>query len=275
MIIDAHAHACGDYLKAEIILEFLDKNNVDQVILCPGESDTKKNRTLPNLSELYPDKDYIYLINKVISFVTRLTGVSAHIEKLNQYVYTLCQNNPERLLQAYWVNPNNKQVIQNMDRDFTKYNFKLLKMHQCWTYFKFNSGIITEITNWALKNNIPIFVHIKSRKDVLDFIQLAKERQNNVLIVAHLIGIEEFIKDIEPLRNVYFEISSPQLIPLKKLNTALENFGSERLLLGSDIPYGKNNLRLNIERVTRLDITQTEKDNILGNNMKKLLHKNC
>lgn len=274
MIIDTHAHACGDYLKAENIIDSLDKNNVDKVILCPGESDTNKSRTLPNLSELYPNRDFIYLINKVISFVTGLTGVSAHIEKLNQFVYTLCQNNPERLLQAYWVNPNHKQILKNIDEDFIKYNFKMLKMHQCWTYFKFNSDIIIEITNWALNNNIPIFVHIKSRIDVLDFIQLAKERQNNIFIVAHLIGIEEFIKQIEPLMNVYFEISSPQLIPLKKLNIALENIGSERLLLGSDIPYGKNNLRLNIERVSRLDITQTEKDNILGNNIKKLLRIN-
>lgn len=272
MIIDTHSHACGDYLNADSIIEILDKNKTDKTVLCPGQKGRKKNYNFPNLSELYPNKDLIYYVNTVISIATKLSGVSKHIEEQNYYVYTLCQNKPDRLLQKYWVKPNNKNIIQDIENDFLKYKFKLLKLHQCWTYFKFTSTYFKEITDWALNHNMPIFIHIKSRKDVLDLIEIIKERQDSIFIIAHLIGIEEFIKHFNILKNVYFEISTPQLIPIKKLNLAFEKFGSEKLLLGSDTPYGKDNLKLNIERVNRLNINQKEKDNILGNNIKRILN---
>ncbi len=267
MIIDVHAHACGNYLDADNIIAALDKNNIDRVILCPGEKDSKRSYNFPNVK-----KDHVYFINNVISFVTRLTGVSNHIEELNQFVYTICQKNPDRILQGYWVDPNNNKMIPLMDQDINKFKFKLLKIHQCWSYFKFNSNMFKELTNWALKNNMPIFIHLKSKKDALDLIECIRDRQDNVFIIAHLIGIEEFIKNKNLLKNVYFDISCPQLIPLRKLNIALENFGSERLLFGSDIPYGTNSVELNIERINNLHVTQFEKDNILGNNIKKILN---
>ena len=52
---------------------------------------------------------------------------------------------------------------------------------------------------------------------------------------------------------------------------AIEHFGANRILLGTDTPYGKNNLQKNIDRVKRLNIGDQEKEMILGNNMKELL----
>jgi Predicted metal-dependent hydrolase of the TIM-barrel fold len=144
-------------------------------------------------------------------------------------------------------------------------------MHQCWTYDRLNSGIFNQVADWALQNNMPIFIHLKSKNDVLDFIQQIKQRPENVFIVAHLIGIEEFIKHKNILGNIHFDISCPQIIPLGKLNFALQHFGAEKLLFGSDTPYGKDNSKANIQRIRNLDITQAEKDDILGNNIIKLL----
>ena len=90
-------------------------------------------------------------------------------------------------------------------------------------------------------------------------------------MIAHLIGIEEFVKQKVLSENVYFDISCPQLIPLEKLRIALEAFGPTRLLLGSDTPYGKKNIRLNIERINGLNLSATEKELILGNNILKIL----
>ena len=41
--------------------------------------------------------------------------------------------------------------------------------------------------------------------------------------------------------------------------------------MGSDTPYGKDNLRNNIDRIKNLDISTEEKDLILGENIRKLL----
>jgi predicted TIM-barrel fold metal-dependent hydrolase len=46
-------------------------------------------------------------------------------------------------------------------------------------------------------------------------------------------------------------------------------------VLGSDTPFGKDNLKKNIQRVNRLNIPAEEKDLILGKNMQKLLKIIC
>ena len=71
--------------------------------------------------------------------------------------------------------------------------------------------------------------------------------------------------------NIYFEISTPALVSTHRIRKAIKHFGINRILLGSDTPYGQNNLKTNIERVMNLDISDEEKHLILGENMKKLL----
>jgi len=58
---------------------------------------------------------------------------------------------------------------------------------------------------------------------------------------------------------------------MKRLLKAIEHFGANRIILGSDTPYGENNLKLNIERVKILNIPSEQRDLILGGNIKKLL----
>ncbi len=42
MIIDGHAHSCGNFFTAQGILDTLDKLNVDKVVLCPGQINFEK-----------------------------------------------------------------------------------------------------------------------------------------------------------------------------------------------------------------------------------------
>ena len=52
---------------------------------------------------------------------------------------------------------------------------------------------------------------------------------------------------------------------------AVDHFGADKIVLGSDTPFGRNNLRRNIERVERLPLSQDEKGRILGLNLAELL----
>ncbi len=47
--------------------------------------------------------------------------------------------------------------------------------------------------------------------------------------------------------------------------------GKHKIVLGSDTPYGKNNLKMNIQRIRNLPIPGAEKKLILGENIQKLL----
>ena len=52
---------------------------------------------------------------------------------------------------------------------------------------------------------------------------------------------------------------------------AIKVFGADHVIMGSDTPYGKNNLSDNIKKVRELKITKEEKSMIMGENMWKLL----
>ena len=75
MIIDGHAHASGDFLKPENIIDNLDKSGVDKVILVPGELESTKNYSLPNLrihfSYLYSSMITVWLVLWFSQFVSR------------------------------------------------------------------------------------------------------------------------------------------------------------------------------------------------------------
>lgn len=51
MIIDGHAHACGEFLTCNSVEAYLAKHKIDKVILCGGEPGSSKNYGYPMLSE--------------------------------------------------------------------------------------------------------------------------------------------------------------------------------------------------------------------------------
>ncbi|MTI79522.1 MAG: hypothetical protein FH758_01370 [Firmicutes bacterium] len=270
MIIDGHAHACGEYFNYENIIKVLDSNKTDKVVLCPGEANSKKTYGLPLLSEKYPKKDFMFAVNRVIGFVTKLGGAAKHIDEQNRYVYKLSQMSPDRIIQAYWINPLDRHCLLKLEDDYKEYGFKLIKLHQCWHKFDISCESFKKITEWALEHNMPIFIHISTIRQVNAFIQIANKYLNNSFIIAHLIGYENIHKHAKN-RNVFYEISPPQLISLERLKNAIDNVGANKVILGSDTPYGKNNLQININRINHLGISEYEKNLIKGKNMYKLL----
>jgi predicted TIM-barrel fold metal-dependent hydrolase len=271
MIIDAHAHACGAFLKGKEIIEILDANNVDKVVLVPGELGSDKNYSLPNLATKFPNTDVISFTNLITKIVISITGAAKQIDEGNTHVFSLAKDYPDRIIQFYWVKLSQSNALEKLERHFAEYKFKGIKLHQCWESFKVGSENFHKVADWASSTNLPIFLHLFSKKQATQLSQYIKTHSKTTFIIAHLFGLERYIKADVNSNNVFFEISTPQLVSIKRLNKALKHFGANRILLGSDIPYGLNNLELNIERVRNLNITNEDKNLILGDNMRKLL----
>jgi predicted TIM-barrel fold metal-dependent hydrolase len=271
MIIDAHAHACGVFLKGNDIIETLDKNNVEKVVLVPGEFGSDKNYSLPELAAMFPNTDVISFTNLLIKLVISISGAAKQINEGNRYVFSLAKDYPDRIIQFYWVKLSQTNVIDKLESHFAEYRFQGIKLHQCWESFKVDSEIFHEVVDWASSKDMPIFVHLFSKNQATQLSKYIKAHSKTVFIIAHLFGLERYIEADINTNNVFFEISTPQLISIKRLLKALKHFGANRIILGSDIPYGKNNLRKNIERIKNLNITSEERDLILGGNIKKLL----
>ena len=271
MIIDGHAHACGEYLTPEDIIRTLDSSGADKVILVPGEPGSKAGYSLPNLAELFPGLNVVKVTNFLTSIVIRLTGMIEHIPSGNEYVYDIKKSTNGRVIQFVWITTRMQNPIEYLDKNLLNWHFQGVKLHQCWDKFSIDSDFFKEVTLWTEKNNLPLFVHLGSDLEVKKIISYKKDHPKLKLIVAHLFGLELFIKENFRDNNLYFDLSSPQLVSTKRLMNAVRFVGATNVTIGSDSPYGKNNLQKNINRISKLEISEKDKELILGENINQIL----
>lgn len=270
MIIDGHAHACGIYSTTAALGKYLNKHNIDKVILCPGEIHSTKDYAYPMLSKIFKDDNLGYFFNKIISKIAKIKNLDSYIDEGNAKVYQMTKSLDGRIMNAYWINPNEDDCLQKMDSFYEKYGFYIIKIHQCWTVFDIESEVFNSILKWARKHDKVIFIHLYNKEEVNKFIDIANKNPSNNIITAHMIGISEMEKSLTS-SNVYFDLSAPQLYSDGSLRKALNKFSSQRFIAGSDTPYGKNNLDIVRKRLAAIGLTENETNDICGNNIAQLL----
>lgn len=271
MIIDEHAHACGDYLTPEKIVKHLAQSNVDKVVLVPGELNSEKTYAFPNIAKLLPGLNVTKFFNYLTKAAISLTNARKDFIAGNAYVYELVKALPDKVIQFYLVSNVYDNITQELDDKYSKWKFKGLKFHQCWFPISIKSKIFIETAAWAIEKDLPIFIHLFSDSEVKMLIKYKKNNPKSILIIAQLFGLELFIKSGIKFKNLYFDISTYQVTSDKRVLKAIKYFGSDKILMGSDTPYGKNNLQKNMDRVSNLPISLEEKEMILGENTRKLL----
>lgn len=270
MRIDAHAHASGALYHYEAIHSYLLKNKLDKIVLCPGEDGSTKTRGLPMVSNIIKSDKVGLVFNKIIKTVIKITKVGEHLDKGNRNLGELCKQYPQRLLQAYWINPLDSDCIKKMEKQYETHPFCMVKTHQCWHNFDVLDPSVIHILKWVEEKKLPFFIHLKDKEQSRRFIKLVNWFPKVNFIVAHMIGYTLIAKG-KRYNNVYFDISAPFMIPFKTLQEAVKEVGSKRLLLGSDTPYGKKNILENEIRLQKLALKSEERRDICGENMAKLL----
>jgi len=271
MIIDGHAHACGDYLTPDKINQTLLENNTDKVVLVPGELDSNKTYPFPNIAKYFLNKNITKIFNGLTRFVFKITNAEKDLKKGNDFVYSLIKSIPDKVIQFYLLTNDNNDIYNILTKKHKEQKFKGLKIHQCWFPILINSDSFTQIADWATENDMPIFIHLLSDKEVYKLIEYKKTHLKLKIIIAHLFGLELFIKSGFKDKNLYYDISTFQVTSDKRVLKAIDFLGADKIIMGSDTPYGKRNLHNNIKRIKNLDISIEEKDLILGENIRKLL----
>ncbi len=272
MIIDGHAHSCGIFYRAEGILRVLDELGVDKVALCTNFENNQRNQSLPQLAKWFPGSDVMLPMNRLIKLMNTLAKPKAGLMLGNEYVARLASQCPDRIIQFYWVDPNEPDALDALVDRFSQWHFKGIKFHQPSSAFRLDNPVVSNIAAFAAEQRLPVFMHLYSQKDIESFILFARQHWQTNFIIAHLIGLELFEKRQAKLPNLFFDISPTPLISEQRILKAIHLFGANRVLLGSDTPFGKDNLKHNIQRVQHLPISQEEKDLILGNNFQALLN---
>jgi len=272
MIIDGHSHSCGKFLTVESILETIDNNGVDKVVLVPGELNSKSEYSLPNIAKRFPKHNVVKVTNQLTKLIMNFTGKVKDIPAGNEFVYKLKTAATDRIIQFIWITTGIKNTTDYLDNRFAEWKFHGVKLHQCWETFSIDSDFFKEVAVWTEKQELPLFIHLYSDSDVAKLIDYKRNHPKLKLIVAHLFGLELFIKENFKDENLYFDTSPLQLISNLRIKRAIDFIGTNKLLFGTDTPYGaKKNHQKTIRRINELDISDKEKEMILGLNLQELL----
>ena len=269
IVIDGHAHACGEYLTVKEINRKLDAANVDIVLLSPGQYGSKTTYGLKKLAEINPLEDVVSKINRTISLMIPLIGAIRQIPRGNEYVYQLKSALPRRVKQCYWVTRANWGSVQ---QDYERMHFDALKFHQCWQNFNFEEDFFKKTVEWASEKKLPVFIHIRNLKQMEKLIIFICMHPEAIFIIGHLYGVELFVKeDIKYFKNTYFDLSNFHFVSKERTMLAYEHFGADQLLMGSDTPYGKQSLEQTVQQISQMRIPLEDRERILGLNLAKLL----
>jgi len=271
LLIDGHAHACGDYLRPEDIVRTLDSNGVGRVVLVPGQAGSTRSYRLPEVAGRLPSVDLVPYLNRLIGLSTALSGVAKGIPEGNCHVRRLVEACPDRVIQFYWVWPLRPETLPEVERDHAAWGFRGLKLHQAWEPFSIRSPGFEAVAAFAAREGLPIFLHLRSMRDVRDHIEFVRRHPEACFIIGHLFGLEEYIRSGMADERLYFDISAPPFVSRRRVLLAIEHLGARRIIMGSDTPYGAGNLRENIRRVRGLPISPADRRLILGGNLARLL----
>jgi predicted TIM-barrel fold metal-dependent hydrolase len=271
-IVDGHAHSAGEFYRGEDIVRTMDGLGVDTIVLCPGPLNDPKKWPVPNLARVLKKRGLGMVGNRLLRLTAGYVAKRFDIDSSNAYVAALARRYPGRIVQACWVDPANAELAGWLAARHAEWKFKALKVHQCFQRLKADSPGMDELARFAGAAKIPVFIHLYSRRDAVDLLKLIAAHPETTFVIAHLMGLGVFSStaDRAALRNVYFDTSPPNLTPLGLVVRGLETFGVNRLLLGSDTPYGRENLRAAIARVRGLKISDGEKALILGGNARRV-----
>jgi len=271
MVIDAHAHTSGEFCRGEDVVRAMDEAGADKIILCPGPINTPKKWPVPDLTKVLKKRGFGFWVNRYLRLANIRVARKFDVVESNAYVAGLVRRFPRRLYQAYWADPSAPDFPDTLREKHAEGNFVAVKLHQCFQKFEVESAAMHELAAWAGMKGLPVFIHLYAKRDGRALVSLAASHPRTTFIVAHMLGIEIFARaGRAALPNVYFDISPPNLTPIGRLLRTLEAFGPDRLLLGSDTPYGRNNLKKIIARVRGLDISDEDKALILGGNARRI-----
>jgi len=204
MIIDAHAHACGEFADPRKLTEILDKLGVDKVALCPGLKGHTSAPTPPNIpiSAIKQHPLYgRYFINPGIRF--NYNFLLKEKQDGNEFVYSLAKEHPDRIIQIYWLEPRKPDFITKLEKDFEKWHFKGIKLHQVCTPFKSDGIEINTIAKFCGEKRLPLFIHLWSDGDALKLLNLAKNYPGTDFILLHLVGLEAVAEQAKYMNNIY------------------------------------------------------------------------
>ncbi|MCF2144064.1 MAG: amidohydrolase family protein [Candidatus Heimdallarchaeota archaeon] len=261
----------GEFAEVRTLEAILNKLKVDKIGLCPGGgSEGKTTYIRPKIKEnfLTTNPKILFLSNK---FLRRKAGTLMDREYGNTLVHELQRKLPKRIVQYYWVNFFEPDFYDKLLKKYREWKFQGLKLHQCIVPFKNDGKAFQLLSEFAAEQGLPIFIHIYSAREAKKLVQTALHQPETNYILAHFMGLEETIRFAPKIKNIYFDTSTYYIVSEKRIRKAIKYFGADHVIMGSDSPFGINNLERIIKKIRGLKIPPEERAAILGGAAAQLL----
>lgn len=265
MLIDAHAHAAGEYSTAESIRMTAKELGIEKIVLCTAPKNNIQIGQPPNIPG-FKTPDSVFLLNRMLRFGYRFMSDSGDG---NQYVSRLRESLPDTVVQFLWVDPLNRQHLDCLEQNLRSYQAKGIKLHQAWDPFSIDGPEFGQVVDVARSYGLPVFIHLYSRSESWKLRRFVAQNPGVTFIIAHMLGANVFKEDRRGLDNVYFDTSGSERIRGSDIAEAIQLFGYEHVIFGSDTPYGR--IRDQIAKIEGLHLPDEVKEHIFRRNMENLL----
>ena len=270
-------HTFGKFLSPhKNVLEYMDRFNVEKAIITTiNRAKFLKKNDKSGRVNLFESENISNILENFKKIM--LKGQLSH-----QDVIDIANKAPERFFKFFWFNPNlepeeeesNYKILENhFNKDFIG-----VKIHNVFHMFKVPRDIL-KLVSFIQEYNKDIILFIHSAPNTSFFrgitckeiAKLATKYPELNIIVGHAAYCMEYSMDVafnlRKFKNIYFETSASASYGIYNIIKAV---GHKRILFGSDSPV-VSPIQLEIDKILTLPISNMEKQDILYNNVNKLL----
>ncbi|MBM4037147.1 MAG: amidohydrolase [Planctomycetes bacterium] len=196
----------------------------------------------------------------------------------NQWVAEARERFPGRVPAYCYVNPGYpREALDEIRRCVEERGFVGVKLYN---EYRCNEPVVFPVVELAIELRVPILQHaghahyfVKEQPRLSDagmVAELARRYPEAALICAHVCGGGDWEWTIKALRgapNVYLDTSG-SVTDEGVIEAAVRTLGAERLVFGCDM-----SMTASMGRIRSADIPTQMKDLILGENLRRLLHR--
>lgn len=263
MIIDFHTHVFPDDLAGKALSTILAKvNNV----YIPVNNATVSG-LLKNMDEWGID----------ISVAQPVITKQSQMQKTNEWARSICSN---RIISFGSIYPHTDDYKRDIDY-VVSLGLKGIKFHAEYQNFNVDDKRMLKIYDFALSKDliimhhagVDLFMPMPYKSSPQQFAKIADAMKGGKIIAAHLGGHAQW-DDVEKYlagKNIYLDTSMGfEYFSQEQFLRIVKMHGADKVLFASDSPW--SNAKTEIEHLKALPIPESEKNNILYENAKRLLN---
>ncbi|MEM3815795.1 MAG: amidohydrolase family protein [Candidatus Bathyarchaeia archaeon] len=192
----------------------------------------------------------------------------------NELTLNAVKKYPERLIGLVWINPHEGNLaLQKIDKAINEWKFRGIKMHPLMDSFLPDQEIVYPIMEKARKYRVPVLFHCGHPPWSLPwhFGNLAEVYPDVTIILGHMghghiVYINGSIDVARKHENIILETSA---MPMhRKIKEAVEKVSEDRVIYGSDMPFGHPSFEIRKVEVSGLSERQIEM--VLSTNARKI-----